>query len=354
MALLLPPDARVLDASGVAVNGGQVRVYNANTTTLSSLFSDAGLTVALSNPVVCNSTGYPSSNGTTPTLIFAASANYDIAFLNTVASGSAVLRSWEDVPSLGSDNATFSRDFTNSRTQTEGVAGTVWIEVGDASPDNTGGTGRLSGWNRTQADSWTVDAALANMGTSAGALKENSKKLPGVIYTDATTVTAQASLVIALANEPTGVTAWQIDFWDYAQSVAAADLAATLSFDGGGSYAGGVSDYSRLIFTADSAGTSVSNSTGATTMNVMAALGGNTNKPGRATYIVTTPNSGNNVTRVTGEAYGESSTALFSTQIINGVGPASSGRATHIKFTPTSGTITLKYRVTPLRGSGET
>src|SRR6185436_19334286 len=102
MALILPPDARVLNASGVAINGGQVRVYNANTTTLSTLYSDAALTVPLSNPVVCNSAGYPSINGTTYTLIFAASANYDVAFLDTVAAGSTLLRSWEDVPSLGS------------------------------------------------------------------------------------------------------------------------------------------------------------------------------------------------------------------------------------------------------------
>jgi hypothetical protein len=52
MAVIVRTRVPVEDAAGVPVNGGKFRVYLANTTTLASLYSDAALTVPLSNPVV--------------------------------------------------------------------------------------------------------------------------------------------------------------------------------------------------------------------------------------------------------------------------------------------------------------
>jgi hypothetical protein len=356
MALILQPGTRVLDANGAAVSGGLVRVRDANTTTLSSLFSDAALTVPLTNPVVCNSQGYPSSDGSTPTLIFAQSANYDVAFLTAA---SVPLRSWEDVPGLGSDAATFLRDFTNSRFQITGTAGVIRLEAGDASPDNTGGTGKLGGWNGTQADTWTADAALFD---TTGVIKEGGKKLPGVIYTDATTFTAQSTVDIQLPNSPTGVREWQIDIWDFTSSLSG-QLQGRLSYDSGATYKAGAADYSynESIFDANGGGTaSLTNaiSAGNSIMGIawQMTAGG---QPARITIRVTTVNSGSGVTvvDVTGSVSDRTTAALRAPILSSCNGLGNYGRATHIRLMCPGGgggTLTGKYRVTPIRGSGET
>ena len=48
----------VANTSGKPVSGAFVQVYNYGTTTASSIFSDAGGTVPITNPVITNSTGY--------------------------------------------------------------------------------------------------------------------------------------------------------------------------------------------------------------------------------------------------------------------------------------------------------
>lgn len=355
MALLLDPATRVLDTTGAAINGGQVRVYNANTTTLADIFSDAGLSVALSNPVVCNSTGYPSSNGTTPTLIFAAAANYDVAFLDTVANGSTVLRSWEDVPSVGSDEATLYKDFTNSRFQVRGSGGTIYVEAGDASPDNTGGTMRLGGWSGTEADTITLDGALVNVD---GVLKENSKKLPGVIYTDATTFSTSTGVAIQLPNTPTGVRQWEIEVWDLVAAGTVA-LTAQLSFDSGATYKSGAADYIYDKWIMDNTagpGIAVSPSTGDTKIDVSYALRAPAGKPARMTIKVTTPNSGSDHTLVesSGTACDRTAATSLATFGTSGSCVGGYGRATHIKLAQGANLISGYYRITPKRGSGET
>lgn len=324
---------RVTDANNNPLNGGKVRVYNANTTTLATVYSDAALTVPLTNPVVADSGGWAP-------MIFLASGNYDVA---TLTSAGVVVKTQDDLPSLGSDNSTFIKDYTNSRVQITGSGGTIAIEAGDASPDNSGGTGVLRGWNGTTADSWTITANTVNASV-AGSLKEAGKKLPSVVYTEATTFTAVTSVVITLPNSPTGVVAYEVEIFDYSQSGNGTTVL-TASFDGGANYKTGASDYKWVNPTGVA-------STG-TSLLVVSNLNGGTNQPGRIFLRIKTVDSGNDQTQVVTQYAGVINTGDFQSSLggfgyVNG----SYGRATQIKLTNTAN-MTGKYIVRPLRGYGE-
>lgn len=77
LAVLSPLD-RVTDANGALVPGAKLNFYEAGTTTRKTVYSDAGLTTALPNPVVCDSSGYPTSDGSTRTLIYVDSDSYKL------------------------------------------------------------------------------------------------------------------------------------------------------------------------------------------------------------------------------------------------------------------------------------
>jgi hypothetical protein len=354
MAIILPPGTRVATAAGVPISGAKVRVYNANTTTLATIYSDVGLSVPLTNPVVCNSAGYPSSNGTTPTLIFAAANNYDVAFLDA---SDNVLAPFDDSPAVGADNSTFSRDFTNSRVQITGSGGVIRVEAGDASPDNSGGQGKLGGWNDTQADSWIADAEVFD---TTGYLKENGKKLPGSLYTDATTFTAQTAVNIALPNSPSGARAYRITVFDFTVT-ASSSIQYQASFDGGATVKSGASDYdfaslvqeaSVAVATGDEAAAGGTNVIGDGSITTP------TNRPGRIEFEIITPNSGSDSTLIIGRYFLHDSQAtpvpcigMFATWVRGGY-----GRMTHLRLVQATGAQTMsgKYRVERLYGFGET
>jgi hypothetical protein len=350
MALLLSPGVRIANAAGVPISGGKIRVYNANTTTLSNLYSDTGLTVPLANPVVCNSAGYPSSDGSNTVGIFCASANYDIAFMTAA---SVVLVTIDDVASYGSDAATLTKDFTNSRFAVRGSGGTIYVEAGDADPDAVGGTGILGGWLGTQADSWTINAAVANV---VGRIKENSKKLPGVIYTDATTFTAVSTLEIALTNDPTGVRAWDLDLWDLT-GTGVLSLLARFSYDGGGTYKSGASDYNYLKTKLDDAGAATTTAPGDvdTKIDVNYYMITAANRLATVRIRIVTPDSGAGRTTLEASTVAcGTTTAHMGHFFTAGEAVGGYGRATHIRLLQSGQTITGKYRLTPLRGFGET
>lgn len=153
MGLVLPPRRVSADASGNGRNGAKLRIYNANTTTLSSVFSDAALTVPLTNPVVAD------SSGVFPPIYAAEGALFD---LTEQTSAGVTIRSEDDVPSVGYASGAFERDFTNSRVKISGVAGEVRIEGGSATGDDIGGVIRIGGWNNTRADVLELDAVSVN------------------------------------------------------------------------------------------------------------------------------------------------------------------------------------------------
>ena len=48
---------RILTSTGVLATGAKIYVYDAGTTDLHDVFTDAGLTTAAANPIVCDSAG---------------------------------------------------------------------------------------------------------------------------------------------------------------------------------------------------------------------------------------------------------------------------------------------------------
>jgi hypothetical protein len=67
------------DSSGDPVSGARIYVYDVGTTTLQSLYSDTGLSVAVSNPIICNSAGRTTTDGgTTVGMVYKASGSYKI------------------------------------------------------------------------------------------------------------------------------------------------------------------------------------------------------------------------------------------------------------------------------------
>lgn len=351
MALLLALGARLFDDDGNLISGGKVRVYDANTTDYADLFSDEGLSVPLPNPVEANAAGWPSSDGSAETLVRAASGAYDVAFLDA---DDNVLATFPDVPTFGEDAELTRTVPGGGRFLFTGSAGAVFQEIGDPDPDNTGGTFTIRGWGGTQLDSLTLDTALLNI---TGRIKEGGKKLPGIVYTEATTFSAVTNVDIALPNDPTGVTQFDVDLWDFALS-GSDDPIIQFSFDGGATFKTTALDYvwTRQFFGTGAATTVGSGTSGASSGYIQLMTGGTNvaNKPASFRIRIYTPNSGSNFTKASWQGEFTDTVGLNK---VSGAGNAmtGNGRATHMRLdTSGSNTITGKYRVVPIRGTGET
>jgi len=352
MATLFPPGIRIFDANGNPLSGAKIRVRNANTTDLVSLFSDSGLSSSITNPVITDAAGYP-ANGGNECAIHVASGTYDVAFLD---SSDNVLANWDDAAPWGSESSDIERTLTgNGRIKITGAAGAVLIQAGDASPDNSGGTLTIEGWAGTQLDSLTLDASSSNF--TGNVTVKDGKKLPGVVQTAATTFTAVSSVDIELVNNPTGVRAWRVDLFDMTTTETAGNaLNARLSYDGGSTYKSGASDYYYVGVLTIAASATPSGSTGAAQIALVNSFETASNHPGVITLEIVTPNSGNDATIIRTQAEFTDPGAAGAPAMWRGFarGLGSYGRATHIRILAASGqTITGKYRVQPLYGFGE-
>lgn len=340
----------ITDADNNPLSGGKLRVYTANTTTLASLYSDVGLSVALSNPVIANAEGRLTSDGSNEVVVYAAAGSYDIAELT---SANVVLRNWDDVSPGSGETGDINQVVTgNGRFAVTGSAGAVKIQAGDPDPDDIGGTLTFSGWEDTQADLFTFNATLVNV---VGAFKVNSKKVE-VVYTEGTAFTAVASVDVALPNVPAGVRGWRIIFYDLILSVSLS-LQINLSYDGGATYKTGATDYGRANLYAEGA-TPTSVTVPAAGGTLVVGDGSNTtptDRPGLFELTVFTPDSGSAATTLQGIATLHDSAGTPAPTVIHfaGYGLGGYGRCTHVRLLGSGGTITGKYRVVPLYGTGE-
>lgn len=75
---VFPPGFRLEDETGVPYAGAVIRFYDAGTTTPKTVYADADLSTALGTSVTCDTAGYPTSNGTTKTLIYTGTASYKV------------------------------------------------------------------------------------------------------------------------------------------------------------------------------------------------------------------------------------------------------------------------------------
>lgn len=258
-------------------------------------------------------------------------------------SGDVTLYTQDDVVFVGANSGVITRDFTNSRLRMAGSGGIISIEAGDPTGDDVGGALRLGGYLGTQADTLSLDAAQTN---TTGRFKENSKKLPAVVYTEATTFSAVAILDIPLPNDPVGARAWEVDIWDFSATTSA-NLRHRFSYDGGATYAAGATDYAyQFSFVSGSETLAEDNSD--PYINLGSFPDGASNRPARFSYRVITPRSGNDSTTLEGVVWGMTYNGR-----LHGFGPTSAGPADHLRILPAAGTISGKYLVRPLRGFGE-
>ena len=143
MATLEDGIIRVVDAAGVPINGGKLRIYNTGTTTLSTVWANAALSTPLTNPVVADSAGR------LPQIFGADGLVVDCKMLtaaNVELSDTAFTKSFS-----GDTSGDIYRDFTSARFQITKIAGEVEIEAGDPTGDDVGGTMRLGGWEKVSA-----------------------------------------------------------------------------------------------------------------------------------------------------------------------------------------------------------
>lgn len=345
MALLIGGRFHVETAAGVAVSGGKMRIYNAGTTTLSSVYSDAALTVPLTNPVVA------ASDGWTPQIFAAEGLAVDFDFLTA---GDVVIAGQSGVSAVfaGASGNVLTRDFTNSRMQVRGSGGIVYYEAGDPTGDNIGGKLTLSGWNGTTADEIEFNGPT-NVANPAFTVED--KKIPGVIYTPNTTFSAVTVVDIPLTNAPSGVRAWDILIWDLVFSADASPIL-RFSYDNGATYKSGAADYTwgaiNLI------GPAANNSTGATSItlatNDQVDAGGAT-VPGMLELLIVGPNSGTASTSARSILSAQTATTPRpNIWMTHGRGVGGYGRPTHVRLT-VDGVITMTgaYKVIPQRGTGE-
>jgi hypothetical protein len=270
----------------------------------------------------------------------------------TAADATVTGRTYTAIPFLGSDTGTFTRTMADStRFKVSGAGGVVTLAVGDASPDNVGGTGKLQGWNSTQADLWTLDAATIN---TTGRYTEIGKKIPGTVYTPGTTFAAAATVDIPLTADPTGVRAWEVFVYDLIGS-APIGVYFRFSYDGGVTYKSASGDYqSAHDYHVNTTPTSISNSSAQTSIILPVAFASTANRPQLISLNIITPSSGPDATVLLGNAiYYDGGAGIPQRASIGGFGIGGYGKATHVRIGFNSGTGTGAYRVVPLRGFGE-
>lgn len=86
---VFPSGYRLTDSStGAPLSGGVIYFYDAGTTTPKTVYSDKDLTTSLGTSVTTDGLGYPTSDGSTKTLIYVGTASYKVVIKNS--SGSTI------------------------------------------------------------------------------------------------------------------------------------------------------------------------------------------------------------------------------------------------------------------------
>lgn len=370
--LYLP--AQFFDGNGDPLAGGKVYTFDAAaTTTPKATYTTNALSVAHANPIVLD------GDGRLPDVFAETGEGF---FIEVTDAADDPIDEFENVEALGeSSTDNITRTFTASRYRVSsgevetGNDGTL-VEYGSLSPVNSGGYVKESGWAETQGTKKIIDFAAVEMtGTldvsgaadvggalavggalsTGGLITENGKKLPGVVHTT-TTPTAASAITLALPESPDNVRAWTIEAVDVVLS-ATADISITLSYDNASTFKTGVSDYAYVSQRVTS-GASVGITGDDANANGLLGSGVRTptNKPAMLRMMVATPESGSGSTSIGGHLFsydnGSSPPFPMVTQF-HVLGLGAYGRATHLKLTVSTGTITGTFRVIPMRGFGE-
>lgn len=361
MALFIDSRWVARDATGAAYSGALLYVYEAGGLTPADLFADSALDPGspLTNPVVADSNGRFAQ-------VFIAAGTYDCV-LKT--SGGTTLASYEDVDALGDTAGAFTRNFVNSRVSISGSGGVVSIEFRPPSGDDIGGSGRLGGSNGTQADDIEIDAAESNFTgnvdvdgglevNTAKELTEAGKRLTEVLQTEPTAFTAASTVSIELPETPANTRAWEVTIYDLVLS-AAESLAFRIAYDAVPTFKSGASDYAFSIIYNNGGTITVATDDAHTHLRASQSLQAASTWPATVKLLVTTVDSGNGNTNLSGRVMGAKTNAgagaMPANEHFDGAGLGNYGRATFIQLLTLTGgaTLTGKYNVKALRGYGE-
>ena len=83
VAVFSPGDRPTDSDTGSPLPGGIAYFYNAGTLTPKTVYADSALTTALGTSVTADSLGYPTTDGTTKTLVYTDTASYKVAIKNS-------------------------------------------------------------------------------------------------------------------------------------------------------------------------------------------------------------------------------------------------------------------------------
>jgi len=349
MALLYDSRWRSIDSSGAPISGALLYVYNAGTTTLASIYTASDLVTPLANPVVAD------SSGRFPQIFTPLGQSYDAV---EKTPGGVTIATYEDQEPQGTDSGAFAREFSGARLRItsgdigDGTTGLL-LETGDPSPDDIGGILRIGGYGSTQGDRLKIDfAEIETTGPMdvGGLITEDDKKLQGVVYAEGTfSGSASGVPIIALPNVPANVRGWRIEIID-ALGSASSTISARLSFDSGVTYKSAAGNY--WYATMASGGVTASSTT-ATDLPV-GLVSGSSVRPSKFDITIIAPTSGLVETLWDVQAlYYNTASTVFVTARGGGQTNGSFGRPDHVQFLSSSGTISFRYRLIPLRGFGE-
>lgn len=184
-----------LDSNAAPLSGAQLSTYVAGTTTPKATYTDSSLGTPLANPVVADSAGrfveiWAPDGGT-----------YDLVWKTA---GGVIIKTFSGLQALGSAaTGAVARDFgADGRFNLESRGGIFEIEGGAPTPDNVGGNIRIGGWNGTQADLVTIDAASVVV---TGALSGSSQRgAIGGLLLSTTGSSATFSVGLGQATDSTG------------------------------------------------------------------------------------------------------------------------------------------------------
>ena len=111
VAVFAPGDRLTDDTTGDPIPGGVVRFYYAGTSTPKTVYADKALSTALGTSVTMDSLGYPTSDGSTPTLVYVGTAAYKVTI---ETSGGTVIKTHDNVQgavtTLGADDVSVAAE----------------------------------------------------------------------------------------------------------------------------------------------------------------------------------------------------------------------------------------------------
>lgn len=348
MALIVGIPYQALDGNGEVMPFAEYHTFEADAPTTPKItYADPGLTVMHPNPLPALDDGY-----FPPMYAQEGDALY-IAFTPQNGDPDVPFKAYEQVWAVGGDETTaFERTFADARLritsgEVESGLDGILIQAGRPSPINTGGYLKEEGWAGTQLDKKIINAAMTEF---TGALKVGGTIAHGNISPGfpvalaKVVVTAASTIEIAL---PAGYDAYTLEIRNFVGSVATAvNLNAQLSFDNAATYKSASGDYMYSSIHVTGSSTEAGNGSVSSTSIPLALGGGGGLGLGgtdvRSEIFVGAARETRLITNMT--AFTAGNNLLSQTGLIGGTtNNKGYGRATHIKITPTAGTMSFTY-----------